>query len=164
MAAILGETYPDLYAAIGVHSGLAFGAAKDVQSAFSAMQGQGVAAEGQVGTRRNGDGPAPRVIVFHGSADSTVHPANARAIVARQAGDPSRLRRSDQSPASGARGYTRLVLPGEDGAPALECWMIDGAPHAWSGGHPSGSYTDPRGPSASAEMVRFFLAGQGEKA
>ena len=164
MAAIMGETYPDLYAAIGVHSGLAFGSANDVPSAFSAMQGKGVAAVEHVGSGGNKNGAAPRMIVFHGSADTTVHPANARRIVARQAGDPSRLRRSDHAPEGGIRGYTRLVLPGDDRAPALECWMIDGAEHAWSGGHPSGSYTDPQGPNASAEMVRFFLAGQGGKA
>jgi poly(hydroxyalkanoate) depolymerase family esterase len=165
MAAIMGETYPDLYAAVGVHSGLAAGSATDVGSAFSAMQGHGPAAEERVGSRGNDEnGDAPRVIVFHGSADSTVHPANARRIVARQAGDPSRLVRSDHAPAAGVRGYTRLLLPGDDGTPVLECWMIDGAEHAWSGGHPSGSYTDPRGPNASAEMVRFFLAGQGGQA
>lgn len=163
MAAIMGETYPDLYAAVGVHSGLAFGSANDVRSAFNAMQGQGLASEEHGGSRGN-RGVVPRVIVFHGTADSTVHPANARRIIARQAGDPSRIRRSDHAPEPGVRGYSRLVLPGEDGAPALECWMIDGAEHAWSGGHPSGSYTDPHGPNASAEMIRFFLAGNGEKA
>jgi poly(hydroxyalkanoate) depolymerase family esterase len=158
MAAIMGETYPDLYDAIGVHSGLAYGSANDVRSAFSAMQGQGTAQEGHRGSRNKN---APRVIVFHGSADSTVHPANARAIIARQVGDPSRLLRSEHAPSEGARGYTRLVLPGDEGPAELECWMIDGAEHAWSGGHPGGSYTDPRGPDASAEMVRFFLAGRG---
>ena len=162
MAAVMGETYPDLYAAIGVHSGLAFGSANDVPSAFSAMQGQGLAAEEHVGS--GGKKNAPRMIVFHGSADTTVHPANARRIVARQTGDLSRIRRSDHAREGGIRGYTRLVLPGDDRAPVLECWMIDGAQHAWSGGHPSGSDTDPRGPNASAEMVRFFLAGQGGKA
>ena len=161
MAAIMGETYPELYAAIGVHSGLAFGSAKDVRSAFSAMQGQGVAAEEHIGSRNGG--AVPRVIVFHGSADTTVHPANAGRIVVRHTGDPSRLLRSDHAPQAGARGYTRLVLPGDDGTPVLECWMVDGAEHAWSGGHPSGSYTDPRGPNASAEMVRFFLEGQSRK-
>jgi poly(hydroxyalkanoate) depolymerase family esterase len=163
MAAVLGETYPDLYAAIGVHSGLAYGSANDVRSAFSAMQRQGMAPEEHLGHRKE-NGPAPRVIVFHGSADSTVHPANARRIIARQVGDPSRLLRSDHAPSGRVRGYTRLALPGDDGTPMLECWMVDRAEHAWSGGHPGGSYTDPRGPDASAEMVRFFLAGQGGKA
>ncbi len=157
MAAIMGEAYPDLYAAIGVHSGLAAGSANDVPSAFSAMQGQGVAAA-RTGNRAARNGDAPRVIVFHGTADRTVHPANARAIVERQVEDPSRLVRSDHAPSGGVRGYSRLVLAGGDGPPSFECWMIEGAEHAWAGGHPSGSYTDDRGPSASAEMVRFFLA------
>ena len=163
MAAIMGETYPDLVAAIGVHSGLAFGSANDVRSAFSAMQGQEVEA-GLRGMHADPNRATPRLIVFHGSADSTVHPANAGRIVARHAGDPSRIVRSDHAAADGTRGYTRLVLPREAGVPALECWMIEGAEHAWSGGHPSGSYTDPRGPNASAEMVRFFLAGRGGEA
>lgn len=164
MAAVMGETYPDLYAAVGVHSGLAYGSAKDVPSAFSAMQGRGAPPAERGGSRGTEDGDAPRVIVFHGGADSTVHPANAQTIVSRRAGDPSRLLRSDHAAAPGARGYRRLVLPGADGAPELECWLIDGAEHAWSGGHPSGSYTDPCGPDASAEMVRFFLAGCGGNA
>ena len=52
-----------------------------------------------------------------------------------------------------------MVTNGDDGVSRLECWMVEGAQHAWSGGHASGSYTDPRGPNASAEMVRFFLEG-----
>jgi poly(hydroxyalkanoate) depolymerase family esterase len=164
MAAIMGETHPDLYAAVGVHSGLAFGSANDVSSAFSAMQGQEMEPGGLGGGRAVPDGACPRVIVFHGSADSTVHPANAGRIVGRHVEDLARIVRSEHAPAGEGRGYTRLVLPSEDGVPALECWMIDGAGHAWSGGHPSGSYTDPRGPNASAEMVRFFLAGRGGEA
>lgn len=158
MAAIMAETYPDLYAAIGVHSGLAFGSANDVPSAFSAMRGRCVAAKEHAVIRGKG-GALPRLIVFHGSADATVHPANAGRIVASRAGDPSRLLRSEHAPEGGVRGYSRVVLPDDDGTPVLESWMIDGAQHAWSGGHPGGSYTDPRGPNASEEMVRFFLAG-----
>jgi len=161
MAAIMGETYPKLYAAIGVHSGLAYGSAHDVVSAFGAMKGEGHVGD-QITRCGTADENAPRVIVFHGSADRTVHPENARRIIARQGADPSRIRRTDHAPADGRHRYSRLVLPGADGTPLLECWMIEGADHAWSGGHPNGSYTDPRGPSASAEMVRFFLAEPGE--
>lgn len=162
MAAIMGETYPTLYAAIGVHSGLAYASAHDVVSAFGAMKGEGRVGD-QITRRGAADENAPRVIVFHGSADRTVHPENARRIIAGQRADPSRIRRTDHVPADGRHSYSRLVLPGADGTPLLECWMIEGADHAWSGGHPNGSYTDPRGPSASAEMVRFFLAGSGAR-
>ena len=91
-------------------------------------------------------------------ADTTVHPCNAEQIVALAAGD-GRVLQSAQDPAGGTRGYTRRWETRGDGVIRIECWMIDVAQHAWSGGHPSGSYTDPRGPDASAAMVRFFLEG-----
>ena len=157
MAAIMGETYPELYAGVGVHSGLAYGSANDVVSAFSAMRGQ--AGIGQPRQANAGGDAVPRVIVFHGSADTTVHPSNADRIIASQGGNPARTARSEHAPAGETRGFTRSVAEREDGTRGLECWIVDGAQHAWSGGHPSGSYTDPRGPNASAEMVRFFLDG-----
>ena len=159
MAAIMGETYPELYGAIGVHSGLAYGSANDVMSAFTAMRGQ-VGIEPPL-SRAAGAGPqaAPRMIVFHGSADTTVHPSNAGRIIASQGGSHGRTSRSEHGPTDETRAYTRLVAKRDDGTHGIECWMIDGAQHAWSGGHPSGSHTDPRGPDASAAMVRFFLHG-----
>jgi poly(3-hydroxybutyrate) depolymerase len=153
MAAILGEAWPELFAAVGVHSGLAPGAANDVLSAFSAMRGQG-GLPPRRGPRR-GDGP--RLIVIHGDADATVHPVNAERLVAGTGRD-ALLRAERPAAADGRRGYVRRVS-GEAGARALECWMIDGAPHAWAGGDPGGSYTDPLGPDASGAMVRFFLDG-----
>ena len=89
MAAIMGETYPELYGAIGVHSGLAYGSANDVMSAFTAMRGQ-VGME-QAPSRNGGDGAeaGPRLIVFHGDADTTVHPSNAERIIAGQGGQPA---------------------------------------------------------------------------
>jgi len=159
MAAIMGETYPELYGAIGVHSGLAYGSANDVMSAFTAMHGQ-VGIE-QVSFRNRGERlkAGPRTIVFHGSADTTVHPSNAERIVASQGGSRGKTSRSEHGASGDTRGYSRVVAQRDDGTHALECWMIEGAQHAWSGGHPSGSYTDPRGPSASKAMVRFFLDG-----
>ena len=157
-AAIMAAAYPDLYAAVGIHSGLAYGSANDVMSAFSAMQGQAAI------QRHPSRGPgavedAPRVIVFHGSADSTVHPSNADRIIASLKGAPARMERSEHPAVEAGRGYTRTVARRADGARALEAWIVDGAPHAWFGGDANGSYTDPKGPNASAEMVRFFLAG-----
>jgi poly(hydroxyalkanoate) depolymerase family esterase len=162
MAAIMAETYPDLYAAAGIHSGLAYGSANDVMSAFSAMKGQ-AAIQRQPNRGPEGVEGAPRVIVFHGSADPTVHPANADRIIAGIKGAPSRVERSEHWGGGTGRGYARTVARDADGAPAYEAWIIDGAPHAWSGGHPSGSYTDPTGPNASAEMVRFFLDGRSRR-
>jgi poly(hydroxyalkanoate) depolymerase family esterase len=160
MAAILAETHPDLYAAIGVHSGLAAGSANDVMSAFSAMHGQGGLAGRAV---RRGDQPRPRVIVFHGDADTTVHPANAERIIAGEGGQLAAMERTDH-PASGTgRAHSRRVTRGADGTRALEFWAIAGAGHAWAGGDPRGSYTDPQGPDASAAMVRFFLGADAER-
>jgi poly(hydroxyalkanoate) depolymerase family esterase len=156
MAAVMAETYPDLYAAACIHSGLPFGSANDVASAFSAMQGQAAI---QRPTRGGGAEEGPRLIVFHGSADATVHPSNADRIVAGLQRPPARVRRTEHPPAGGRRGYTRSVAVREDGATAYEAWIVDGAPHAWLGGQPGGSYTDPAGPDASRAMVRFFLEG-----
>jgi poly(hydroxyalkanoate) depolymerase family esterase len=159
MAVIMGETYPELYGAVGVHSGLAYGSANDVMSAFAVMRGQ--AGLGPVPSRKPGGGleTGPRVIVFHGSADTTVHPSNAERIIAGKGGSAGKTCRVEPGASGGTRGYTRLVAKREDGTNGIESWMIEGAQHAWAGGHPSGSYTDPRGPDASAAMLRFFLHG-----
>lgn len=154
MAAVMGEAYPGLYAAVGVHSGLPTGAASDVVSAFAAMRGDpgwGVPAPGMA------NGKGVRTIVFHGDADRTVHPSNGEKIVARLGGasDGAEVR---EAHAPGGRGYTRSIMRAEDGGVAAELWLIGGAGHAWSGGDAAGSYTDPSGPDASAEMVRFFLS------
>jgi poly(hydroxyalkanoate) depolymerase family esterase len=144
MAAVLGMAYPDVFAVVGVHSGVSHGSANDAVSALAAMRGEG--APDPLGIQ------VP-LIVFHGDADTVVHPANAERLAAagRGAGAP-RVRRGK------ARGR-RFSCWVDDGGevPALELWMVRGAGHAWSGGNPEGSFADPAGPDASAEMVRFFL-------
>ena len=157
MAAIMGETYPELYAAVGVHSGLAYGSANDVMSAFTAMRGQVGIEEAPSVNGSGGSEAGPRVIVFHGTADTTVHPSNAERIIAGCGGSLGKTSRSEHGPSGETRAYSRLVAERADGTHEIECWMIDGAQHAWSGGNPRGSYTDPRGPNASAAMVAFFL-------
>ena len=141
LAAIMGSAYPDLYAAICVHSGLACGAAKDLASAFAAM--------------RHGSSPFPEgarhplpTIVFHGDRDKTVNPLNGDQVIAQS------TITSGQS--AGGISYTRTIQADGSGRPILEQWVLHGAGHAWSGGSPAGSYTDPRGPDASREMLRFF--------
>lgn len=146
MAAVLARTHPDVFAAVGVHSGLPHGSARDVVSAFAAMRGQPLpptAARESAGAR---------VIVFHGEGDRTVHPANAAAIAEAL---PAGVETVDTGATEGRR-WRRMRRQGPGDLPQLEVWLIEGAGHAWSGGHSSGSFTDASGPSASAEMLRFF--------
>lgn len=168
MAAILAREYPDLYAAAGVHSGLPAGAAHDVASAFGAMKGAsfGIGA-GFAATAAAApacaQGPSAPVIVFHGSADTTVAAANGDAVIAAALATAPGAKRTDRDGESGpSRRYRQSVwsVPGAAaGAPSVaEQWVVSGAPHAWSGGAAAGSYTDAAGPDASAEMLRFFLA------
>jgi poly(hydroxyalkanoate) depolymerase family esterase len=145
MAAILGDAYPDLFAAVGVHSGLPAGAARDLESAFAAMKGGGT----------GGTGGAPPTIVFHGDQDVTVHPANGKRVAAASAGAASA--ELERSRSAGGRLYTRAVYRGSGGQPVAEHWSVHGAGHAWSGGSPRGSYTDAKGPDATQEMLRFFF-------
>ncbi|CAN5180447.1 PHB depolymerase family esterase [soil metagenome] len=152
MAAILAQEYPDLFAAAGVHSGLAAGAAHDMASAFAAMKG-GPSGAAKRATRAEPLGDAP-VIVFHGDQDTTVNSRNGDRVIEQVAGGASAERESGKA----GRGYERTVYRQRDGSVRAEHWLIHGAGHAWSGGSASGSYTDPLGPDASAEMLRFFLA------
>jgi poly(hydroxyalkanoate) depolymerase family esterase len=138
MAAVLADTHPDVFAAVGIHSGLPAGSAHDVASAFAAMQGRGGA----------GRTPTVPAIVFHGTADGTVSPRNAAALVP---GNGIETRHQDDG-----RGWTRLTTPA-----GSELWLVDGGGHAWFGGNPQGSYADPAGPDASAEMLRFFADAAG---
>ncbi|KAB1072351.1 extracellular catalytic domain type 1 short-chain-length polyhydroxyalkanoate depolymerase [Methylobacterium planeticum] len=148
-AAIMAQTYPDLFAAAGVHSGLACGAARDMPSAFAAMSGGGAA-------RPRGAGPAVPTIVFHGDGDRTVNPVNGDQVIAQATPGTDLSRQVTRGETPGGMAYTRTVQSDAAGREVLEHWVLHGAGHAWSGGSPAGSYTDPRGPDASREMMRFF--------
>ena len=154
-AAIMGITYPDLYAAIGVHSGLACGAASDLPSAFAAMRQPGGPAPRSRGAAR----PPVPAIVFHGDRDQTVHPGNGDMVVAQLGATATADldTRTERGQVPGGHAYSRTIHRDGGGRALLEQWVIHGAGHAWSGGSPAGSYTDPRGPDASGEMLRFFL-------
>ena len=155
MAAVVAGLYPDIFAALGVHSGLAAGAAQDMLSAFGAMRR---GAKGQTA-------PALPTIVFHGGADKTVHPANGghvsdAAMTALTAAGLSLMKsQSLVGPVGAASEQTteRIIYRTADGRSYVEHWRVDAGPHAWSGGNAAGSYTDPDGPSASAAMLAFFL-------
>lgn len=180
MAAILGQTYPDLYAAVGIHSGLTSGAADNLISALSVMKNGPKTPDAapsppprpelassdasDLHAAGNSRGPVP-TIVFHGDLDAVVHPNNGfQAIAAALAGSPS-LHDSERpatpsrqlGQSDGGHRYTRTIYPGGQQAPSqAEHWVIHGAGHAWSGGSAQGTHTDPSGPDASREMWRFF--------
>ncbi len=148
MAAILGHTYPDVFSAVAIHSGLAAGSASDVVSAFAAMRGDA--------RTPDHNASAPRTITFHGTADATVHPTNSDRIMAsaRPAGHAATLTKGTVN----GRAFARSLTTAPDGTPLTEHWQIEGTGHAWSGGSPAGSYTDPAGPDATALMLAFFLS------
>lgn len=151
MAAILASEYPDLYKAAGVHSGLPTGAAHDVPSAFAAMQNG--AANGALKAR---SGAAIPVIVFHGDRDRTVHPQNGHQVLAHHAGPQPGAATTEKGSTPNGRSYTRAIHRNAGGKLTAEHWTVHGSGHAWSGGSKRGSYTDPKGPDASREMLRFF--------
>ena len=156
MAAVMAAAYPDLYAAAGVHSGLPYAAAGDMASAFAAMK------QGPPRLPRPPARPLP-LIVFHGDRDAIVAPANAAGLIDhalaaasphRHPGTPPAAVTTGQAP--GGHAYTRTCYHDPTGATLAEHWTIHQSGHAWSGGIPHGSYTDPRGPDASTEFIRFF--------
>ena len=153
-AAVLGTTYPDIYAAVGVHSGIAYGLAKDVDSAFAVMK-RGPSAAKSPAQPAHG-APIP-TIVFHGDRDRTVNKINGDRF-AEALDLPQYTKRVDSGHVPGSRAYTKTSYLDENGREMLEQWDIHDAGHAWSGGSPAGSYTDTAGPDASREMVRFFLS------
>ena len=161
MAALLGREYPELFAAVGVHSGLQAGAAHNVMAALSAMKsgakpnprGTPVAAPGQA---------VVPMIVFHGDADPTVSARNGEQVIhtalGAVVGGPAALQaKVEQGQSPSGQAYTRTVHHQAGGPVVAEHWVLHGAGHAWAGGNAQGRHTDPRGVDATREMLRFFL-------
>src|ERR1039457_6046415 len=169
MAATMGVAYPDLYAAVGVHSGLPHAVAHDLPSALAAMHGGAVPSQSQyIGSQGTGRcRHAVPTIVFHGDRDTKVHPCNGDKVTAQWTAthiqgsantktEASPRRSVQRSQVPGGHAYTRATHLDGNGKIIVEQWRMHGAGHAWSGGSPRGSYTDPRGPDATREMMRFF--------
>ena len=153
MAAVLGAEYPELFAAIGVHSGLPAGSARDMITGLQAMKKPG---------RARSLREAVPVIVFHGDADHVVAPGNGEAVLKQFVGAHAGLRAtplhaSETESTQGGRRATCRTWRDEEGRAMAEHWIVHGAGHAWAGGDAAGSHTDALGPNASREMLRFFL-------
>jgi poly(hydroxyalkanoate) depolymerase family esterase len=149
-AAIMGFNYADVFAAVAIHSGLATGAAQDVISAFAVMR------SGSCGRHVTGGTPPVPTIIFHGDRDKTVHPKNAELIITQLGAGLGLKKHVEKGQVPGGCAYTRTCYTDCRGSILLELWLLHGAAHAWSGGSRSGSYTDPHGPDATREMLRFF--------
>lgn len=148
MAMIMGASYPEIFSGIGIHSGLPYRSANDVMSAFSSMRGN---------PSRIAEQPKQPTIIFHGDADSTVHPTNGKRIADGRQDVSHETIETGKVDVAGGRNYTRTIRYDQNGIASIEHWAIAGAGHAWAGGSNDGTYTDPKGPNASAQMARFFL-------
>jgi poly(3-hydroxybutyrate) depolymerase len=103
--------------------------------------------------------PVTPTIVFHGDRDKTVHPRNGAHVVSRsleQNGASGACASIERGQVPGGHAYTRTLHRDSGGRVVLEYWLVHGGGHAWFGGSPRGSYTDPKGPDAAREMIRFF--------
>ena len=171
MAVLLGASYPDLYAAVAVHSGLEYQAATDAAAARPAMTdgGPDPVRQGQAAfDAMDRHGRSVPSIVFHGTADSVVNPINGDQVV-RQWMETNRLASNkayqpDSSQPTkmingqipGGHAYTVSTWDDNRGNEIQEYWRITDMDHAWSGGSVLGSFTDPRGPDATRAIWAFF--------
>jgi poly(hydroxyalkanoate) depolymerase family esterase len=158
MAAVMATAYPEIYAAVGVHSGLACGSAHDLPSALAAMRGMQALMPRDHSASATG-APVTPTIVFHGDRDRTVHPRAGEHLVSRSLAQNGASRddaSTERAQVPGGHAYTRTSHRDPTGRVVLEYWQVHGGGHAWFGGSPRGSYTDPKGPDASREMIRFF--------
>ena len=165
MAVTMALAYPELYAAVGIHSGLPHAVARDLPSALATMQQGRVSPIGGAAEVISGSRPVA-AIAFHGDRDTTVHPGNGDQVIA-QCMPPSAPQRAQAAPdprvtvqhgqVPQGYAYTRTLYHQIDGQSIAEHWLIHGAGHVWSGGSARGSYTDPKGPDAAEHMLRFFL-------
>ena len=180
MAAILAVTYPDVYASVALHSGIAYRAAANV------MEGVGVMTTGAPDSPRlarlayDAMGARARVIpaiIVQGAADPVVKPINAihtrdmwlaMNALARGIGssgnavaDASHVTpdRRSEAHVSGLDAVTECYGARTSKSECeVEVLTVAGLGHAWSGGSKLGTFTDERGPDATDAILRFLLA------
>jgi poly(hydroxyalkanoate) depolymerase family esterase len=166
MASVMGATYPDLFAAIGVGSGCEYAAGAACAGYQSADPAQ--AAKAAYAAMGSAARPIP-VIAFQGDKDTTVPPVNGDQLIsqwqktadladdkAANGSVPVAAAKTDQGQAAGGRAYTVRSYDDAHGGELLQYWLVSGMAHAWSGGCSCESYSDPQGPDESAAMYDFF--------
>ncbi len=172
MSVILGATYPDIFAAVGVHSGLEYQAATTFKSVLKVSQQGGPDPVQQGLAAYNAMGNVARVvptIVFQGVNDYIVHPINGDQVIQQwmrtdALASNGMYEATFSSPASvtngkvpGGHAYTVYTWNDNDGKDLQEYWKVNGLGHAWSGGSEGVAYSDPQGPDASLAMYTFFM-------
>lgn len=159
MAVNTAASYPELYAAVGTHSGIPYRAASDVAHAWAVMRtGTSDPAILAYALQDALGGRAMPLIAIHGGADPVVSPVNSRQLAAQWAGVLRLQSTTPERSTTGGLAVERTVWPGADGKPVIELWIVDGLAHAWSGGSKDGTYTDPRGPDATKVILDFLLS------
>jgi poly(hydroxyalkanoate) depolymerase family esterase len=173
MSAILGALFPEIFAAVGVHSGMAYGAASTATCALRAQSEGAVAAESRATIAYNAQGPRHRpmpLIVVQGSEDEVVAPENAGLLIRQFAqlndladdgdganqssnADP-RSTREDRTP--GGRQFRVRTYDDAGGEEIMREVTVEGMGHAWSGGQPGLEFSDPQGPDAALLFWSFF--------
>jgi poly(hydroxyalkanoate) depolymerase family esterase len=161
MAAVMGATYPDRYAAIGVGSGIQYGGSNldPVQAGQNAYKAMGSFAR-----------PMP-TIIFHGGQDKIVPVANADKLVkqwqttADLADDgavngtiPAAPVKTLSQQSAGGQAYTVNRYDDGHGVEFVQYWLVPDMDHAWSGGCACTAYSDPAGPDETAAMYEFFAS------
>lgn len=164
MALTVAYAYPEIYAAAGIHSGIAYGVAGSIGEAIKAMASGASHPDSLASTVVKGMGSRRSfpAIVFQGGADKSIRPVNAGQVVSQlsELHLPGGLKKGLPSTGVAEGGYHYSRTTYGKGKPSIEEWIVDELGHAWSGGSAEGTYTDPKGPVASREMLRFFLGHQ----
>ncbi|MBB6444481.1 extracellular catalytic domain type 1 short-chain-length polyhydroxyalkanoate depolymerase [Bacillus benzoevorans] len=175
-ACILGAAYPDVFNGIGIYSGLAYDAANvlllidPLANEAQKRMATGVPDPFECGNhafQEMGENKKKmRVIVFHGSSDTTVNPINGEQVIIQWAQTnflvEGGIGQADVTPAQihsdsiNGKSYICYVYHDSNDKELLEFWLIDEMGHAWSGGTETGSYTDPSGPNATEIMWEFL--------
>jgi poly(hydroxyalkanoate) depolymerase family esterase len=172
ISVILGATYPDIFAAIGVHSGLEYRAAITLKSVLRVSQRGGPDPVQQGLLAYNAMGDFARVvptIVFQGVNDYIVNSVNGDQVIQQwmrtdALASDGTYDATFSSPSTvtngkvpGGRVYTVYTWNDNNGNELQEYWKVNGLGHAWSGGSRGIAYSDHQGPDASLAMYTFFM-------